>query len=70
MLAQQSSQIGTFDVSVINFFLDALFDNVLLYPVNEYLSLNPLFTFPTLAGTPTCVVCVLFVVCCMDACVS
>ena len=49
--AQQSSQIGTFDVSVINFFLDALFDNVLLYPVNEYLSLNPLFTFPSLAGT-------------------
>lgn len=46
----KSSQIGTFDVSVINFFLDALFDNVLLYPVNEYLSLNPLFTFPTLAG--------------------
>jgi hypothetical protein len=48
---QQSSQIGTFDVSVINFFLDALFDNVLLYPVNEYLMLYPLFTFPPLAGT-------------------
>ncbi len=59
--AQQSSQIGTFDVSVINFFLDALFDNVLLYPVNEYLSLNPLFTFPSLAGTPVCVgVCVVW----------
>jgi hypothetical protein len=46
----KSSQIGTFDVSVINFFLDALFDNVLLYPVNEYLMLYPLFTFPPLAG--------------------
>merc|ERR1711974_17219 len=34
----KSSQIGTFDVSVINFILDALFDNVLLCPVNEYLS--------------------------------
>ena len=47
----QSSQIGSFDVSVINFVLDALFDNVLLYPTNAYLNLFPIFTFPPIAGT-------------------
>jgi hypothetical protein len=45
-----SSQIGTFDVSLLNFILDTLFDNILLYPVNEYLSRYPLITIQPLAG--------------------